>query len=60
MTQVQKLVDENEEMRNVIHNLRLYITALRDTVVSPDKWKAFEKRYSGLGGFTEVYEDDED
>ena len=58
MTKVEQLVNEREEMQDTIYNLRLYLTALLDTVVSPDDWTAFAAKFSGLPGFVEVREDD--
>lgn len=54
MTQVEKLVSDYEHANDTVYNLRLFITALRERYVEPDKWAAFEKEYSGLPGFVEA------
>lgn len=58
MTKVENLVNENEELKDTVFNLRLFLTDLMDTVVSPDDWAAFEKKHSGLPGFVEVRKDE--
>lgn len=40
--------------KDQIHRLNLYLTYLKECVVEPDKWAAFENRFSGLPGFENV------
>lgn len=58
MKQSEAMVNELEEMRNTVYNLRLYLTTLKNHYVNPDDWQLLEAMYSGLGGFVEVEADE--
>lgn len=58
-TQLEAIIEENEELKARVHNLNLYVFALHETVVSPDQWEAFEKKFSGLGGYSQKEAEEE-
>lgn len=59
MRKSDAMVNEYEELKDTVHNLRLYLTQLKEHYVNPDDWKLLERMYSGLPGFVEVEVDEE-
>ena len=47
---VKELVDENEHLKNQVHNLTLYLQATKD-VMTPLEWDFIRSKYSGLPGY---------
>lgn len=59
MRQSEAMVNELEELKDTVYNLRLYLTSLKEHYVMPDDWTAFETAFGGLPGFVEVEVDEE-
>ena len=51
MTQVEKMLEEYEALKNRAHNLNLYLDYVRQT--QPLMWSALMDTFSGMPGFTE-------
>lgn len=54
MRQSEATVNELEELKDTVYNLRLYLTTLKEHYVAPDDWELLSTMYSGLPGFAEV------
>ena len=49
MTHLQAVVSENEELKNRVHNLQLYLDYVRQ--VDSALWGAMQDEFDGLAGF---------